>query len=158
MKRLTAAAPVLLLTAAFAGQSGPAIEAGQWEWSTDFTSIRIEGNPEMEQSMQEQVTAPPTVQTHCVTAEEAANPVASLAGARRDTGCVYTEALFADGRVRLRGVCPGPGGEGELRVSWIGSYTPTRMEGEFVTETKGTTPIRLTSTMAGRRVGACPDG
>ena len=158
MKRLILLAPGLVLAAA-CGSSTGTIQPGNWETTTRFTSVEIPGMPEaMAKQMQAQLANQPP-QTRCITPAEAANPTGGMMGSQNPQGCTFTEQTFSGGVIRVRGSCPGPGGQGQIRMSWEGSYTDTTMTGNVTTEmTGGPQTMRMSGTINSRRTGDCPSG
>ena len=159
MKRLSLFAPAVVLAAACSGQSGT-IQPGNWETTTRFTTVEIPGlSGEMAKQMQSQLANQTNTQTRCITPAEAANPTGGMMGANNPQGCQFSEQTFSGGVIRVRGTCPGPGGQGQIRMSWEGSYTPTTMQGNINTEISGGPQnMRMAGTLTSRRTGDCPSG
>ena len=159
MKRLFLLAPTLVLAIACSGSSGT-IQPGNWETTTRFTSVEMPGMPEaMAKQMQSQLANQTQTQTRCITPAEAANPTGGMMGAQNPAGCQFSEQTFSGGVIRMRGTCPAPNGQGQIRMSWEGSYTATEMSGALTTEvTGGPQPMRMSGTITSRRTGDCPGG
>ena len=160
MKRLILLAPVVVLAAACGGGGTGTIQPGNWETTTRFTSVEMPGMPaEMAKQMQSQLANQANTQTRCITPAEAANPTGGMMGSDNPQGCQFSDQTFAGGTIRVRGTCPGPGGQGQIRMSWEGSYTDTTMQGNITTEvTGGPQPMRMSGTINSRRTGDCPSG
>ena len=159
MKRLILLAPCLALAAACGSNTGT-IQPGNWETTTRFTNVEIPGMPEaMAKQMQSQLANQAQTQTRCITPAEAANPTGGMMGSSNPQGCNFDEQTFSGGTIRVRGTCPAPGGQGQIRMSWEGSYTDTTMQGNITTEvTGGPQNMRMTGTINSRRTGDCPSG
>jgi uncharacterized protein DUF3617 len=159
MKRFVLLAPALVLAIACSGNTGT-IQPGNWETTTRFTSVEMPGMPEaMAKQMQSQLANQAQTQTRCITPAEAANPTGGMMGAENPQGCTFTDQTFAGGVIRVRGTCPAPGGQGQIRMSWEGSYTDTTMQGNLTTEvTGGPQNMRMSGTINSRRTGDCPSG
>ena len=157
MKRLILFAPAVVLAAACSSNSGT-IQPGQWETTTRFSSVEVPGMPEaMAKQMQSQLANQAQTQTRCITPAEAANPTGGMMGSQNPQGCQFSDQTFAGGVIRVRGSCPGPSGQGQITMSWEGSYTPTTMQGNISTEmTGGAQNMRMQGTISSRRIGDCP--
>ena len=156
MKRLILFVPAVVLAAACSGQTGT-IQPGNWETTTRFTSVEVPGMPEaVAKQMQAQMANQPA-QTRCITPAEAANPTGGMMGSQNPQGCTFSEQTFSGGVIRVRGSCPGPGGQGQIRMSWEGTYTDTTMTGNITTELSGgPQTMRMAGTINSRRTGDCP--
>lgn len=159
MKRLMFIAPAVALAAACSGQSGGTIQPGQWETTTRFTSVEMPGVPEaMAKQMQSQLANQAQTQTSCITPAQAANPTGGVLG-QNPEGCQFEEQTFSGGVIRVRGTCQSPDGQGQVRMSWEGTYTDTTMQGNLSTElTGGPQNMRMQGTITSRRTGDCPSG
>jgi hypothetical protein len=154
MKHLTAM-PVLLLAAC---SSAPTtIQPGQWETTTQFSTIEAPGMPEAALTAMRAQANQAQTNSSCITPQQAANPVGDLMNPQNGAGnCTFTDSTFSGGVISVHGSCPaGPGG-GQMRMSWEGSYTATTMQGAFTTEFQGgPQSMRMIGTMSGRRTGEC---
>ena len=157
MKRFILIAPAVALAAACGSNTGT-IQPGNWETTTRFTSVEIPGMPEaMAKQMQAQMANQTNTQTRCITPAEAANPTGGMMGAQNPQGCTFSESTFSGGRINVRGTCPGPGGQGQISMTWEGSYTDTTMQGDISTEiTGGPQNMRMRGRIESRRTGDCP--
>ena len=162
MKRLVLYVPAVVLAAACSGQTST-IQPGQWEMTTRFTSVEIPGMPPaMAKQMQSQLANQANTQSRCITAAEAANPTGGMMGSSNPQGCQFSEQVFSGGVIRVRGTCPAPNNQGQMRMSWEGSYTDTTMQGNLnVESTGGAQPMqnmKMVGTLNARRTGDCPSG
>ena len=157
MKRLMLSVPAIVLAAACSSQSD-SIQAGQWETTTRFTTVEVPGMPpEIAKQMQTQMANQANTQTRCITPAEAANPTGGMMGSDNPQGCQFSDQTFSGGTIRVRGTCPGPGGQGQIQMSWEGRYTATTMEGNITTEISGGPQnMRMAGTIQSRRTGDCP--
>ena len=157
MKRLMLIVPALMLSAASADESSYPIQPGYWETTTRFTSLEAPGLPEdVLAEMQNNFVNNPTTDLRCITPAEAANPTAVPLDDNQ--GCEFSEQSFADGRIRVRAVCPGPDEQGQIELVWEGGYTYTTMAGTLTSEVTGTGQVlRMTGRIDSRRIGDCPE-
>jgi hypothetical protein len=157
MKRFILIAPAVVLAAACSGNTGT-IQPGQWETTTRFTSVEVPGMPEaMAKQVQSSMANQSQTQTRCITPAEAANPTGGMMGSQNPAGCNFSEQTFSGGVIRVRGTCPAPNNQGQISMSWEGSYTPTTMQGNLSTEiTGGPQNMRMRGTITSRRTGDCP--
>ena len=158
MKRLILLAPALLLLGAFADTQTGTIQPGQWETTTRFTSFEAPGIPEQAaRDLQAHTIGQPQTETRCITPADAADPLGDMMGARNIQNCQFSEAIFSGGRIHVRGICPGSDEQSPVSMLWEGSYTDTSMDGNFTTEIMGDPPpMRMSGTIASRRIGDCP--
>lgn len=159
MKRLGLAAPALALIAACSGAS-TSIQPGQWETTTRMTSIDMPGAPPaMLAQVRAQLANQAQTQSSCITPEQAANPAGSMLNTGSGaSACQFTDSTFAGGVIRVNGSCPGPAGA-SMRMSLVGSYTATTMEGRISSDIQGgPQSMRMSGTLTSRRTGDCPAG
>ena len=148
----------MLLTGASQDSGTWVIQPGQWETLTRFSSVELPADypEEMAEQMRAESLRENPAELRCVTPAQAANPTSGLVDAEAQ-GCSYDEVVFAEGRIRLHGVCPGPEGQGQLALTWSGSYSETSMQSDIVTEMRGRDPeFRMLGTISSRRIGDCP--
>lgn len=181
--RLPAALLVALTAAACNSQGGNGQSAGSgaapatvsmrpglWESTTrvvavDAPTAPAEARPELEAAL----TAPPTVESSCLTPAEAADLALAIRNRvlRDQPGyvCETGESLFANGRIRMTMSCRSTSGGPGMRQAMAGTYTAERMQ--LAVSAEGATPatpqaqsipIRIETTLIGRRVGDCPAG
>ena len=158
MKRLVILAPAVALAVACSGNTGT-IQPGNWETTTRFTTIEAPGLPPQAVEMMRTQLASQPAQTRCITPAEAANPTGGMMG-QNPQGCNFSEQTFSGGTIRMRGTCPGPSGQGQIQMSWDGTYTDTTMQGNISTEITGGPQgrMRMAGTITSRRTGDCPSG
>lgn len=152
--------------ASAAGQGARSLQPGQWEMTTQMTSVEIPGAPpEVQTQMRAQQGRTQTDRT-CITPEQASNPLRqfreSMTGPGQ--GCQTPEDTFAGGVIRVRTICRRPGGAaGSAQVTMAGTFTATTLaatvsisaEGTNVAG-PGTTAMRVSTNLRGRRIGDCP--
>lgn len=143
------------------------IRPGQWETTTRVVSVDApNAPPDAQAQLQASLSSPPAVERSCVSPAEAADMAGALRArvARDQPGydCQTGEALFAGGRARLSLVCRSPNGGPEMRQAMAGTYTAETIqlavsaEGATpATEQSPSIPIRVETTLTGRRVGEC---
>ena len=139
---------------------GPArIQPGQWESVTEYRSLEAPGLTEAAAAELRTAMLRPTTEDHCVTPTDAAAPLHRFLSGDEDVRrCSYQEILFAEGRIRLRGTCPGPQGTGQVRLTLVGHYTETTMTSELVTEVDWPgSVVRMEGTISSRRSGDCAE-
>jgi len=163
MKRLVFLAPAVLLFAC--SGSSTSLQPGQWEFVSRMTEIEVPGVPEaMAAQMRAAMVNQAQTQSRCITPAEAANPTSGMMNPGGNAqGCTFSEQVFDGGRIQVAGTCPAPGGQGSVRTSLNGTYTPTTMETRLEAEVQSPggppgTPqtVRMTGTMNARRTGDCP--
>ena len=154
MNRRLFLAPALILSAAAQADSGP-IEAGEWEMTTHFTTVEVPGMPQVAEDAMREMR--PYIRRRCITPAEAANPTGDLLSSASEN-CRYSQVHFSAGRIRVEGACPLEEGNGEMHLTWEGSYTATTMAGDIRTTTVGANPeLRMQGTITARRLGECTD-
>ena len=158
IKRVILVAPALLLSAASADETSYVIQPGYWETTTRFTSVEAPGMPaEGLALIRSHIANNPDISHRCITPAEAADPTARLMADERP-GCEFSERTFAEGRIRISGVCPGPSDQGRVGLTWEGGFTYTTMTGAITTEVTGTEQdMRMSGTVDSRRISDCPD-
>lgn len=159
MKRLMLFAPAVVIAAACSGQSNT-IQPGNWEMVTKITSVEVPGvTGPAAQQMQSAMANRTNTQTVCFTPQQVANPMGGMmGGAENPQGCQFSDQTFAGGVIRAHATCPGPG-NGQIRMSWEGTYTATTMQANVTTETVGGPQnMRIGATLTSRRTGDCPRG
>jgi hypothetical protein len=172
MKRSTAALAVLLLSAcggnggnesagsgekaAGGGTAGGnvAMQAGQWEMTTQVVSMTAEGLP----AGMTPPTPPPTTVSICLTPEQAANPGANFAtGSAENSGCTSENMAMANGRVTGTVQCAQGGTT--MRTTLDGQYTATSYEVTQRAQISGQgVSMNTESRTTGRRTGDCAAG
>jgi hypothetical protein len=148
-----------------AGPRARSMQPGQWEITSQMTSVEAPGMPPAALAqMRAQLASQRQTQLQCITPEQAANPARNLVG--RDAGrqgCQFPSTTFADGLIRISAICRQPGGPASMRMALDGSFTATELNGTLSVEMTGprtggggTQAVRMTGLMAGRRIGDCP--
>jgi len=164
MKRLILLAPAITLVAACSGGgSGDAIRPGQWDMTTEMTSVEAPGAPEaLVQQIRAQLASQRTTQSQCITAEMARNPSRNMMGRQNPAGCEFSDTTWAGGTIRVRATCRPPGSptvqmtlEGTYGAEQINSRINMNMEMPNPTGAGGPIQIRVGGTMNGRRTGDC---
>ncbi len=169
MKKVLILAPCTALLFACGGGGGGsvALQPGQWEMVTQVTGVEAEGMPPaMLEQMRTAATQQRQTQNRCMSAQEAANPTASIANAGQTTGCNFTEQTFSGGTIRIVGTCQAPGGQGQVATRTEGTYTATTINATVTADisTGANAPpgaprsVRTTGTLTGRRTGDCNAG
>jgi hypothetical protein len=179
--RLPLAGLLALCAAACNGQAGgnaaggePAAEAsmraGMWETQMRVLSIDAPGAPpEIQATLRAGISTAPVFERSCLTPAEVANPVAAFRdrSSRENAGyaCESGESVFSGGRIRMTLNCRSTSGQPDLRQAMVGDYGADRFQaavtGESATpatETLPSYPVRISSTLTGRRIGDCPAG
>jgi hypothetical protein len=172
-----AAAAAALMMAAFGVGRGAAadqaaaagsIRPGQWEMTARMDSVEVPGlsDDQLEQ-MRAAVTRPNTSLT-CITPEKAADPLGEFrrsAASVPEQTCEISEDVFSGGVMRIAMMCRGSGeAPGSTRMSLIGQYTATSIDGRLSIGTESPPPapeaqpqvVRLSGSYTGRRLGECP--
>lgn len=152
-----------------AASGAEAIQPGQWEMVTRMTSIDIPGAPpQVQQQMRAQQGRTETART-CITPEQARNPLRELRDTMsgpRGANCRRLEDTFGGGAIRIRMACRSPSGRpGTAELAVAGSFTPTTMAATVSINAQGpgvggpgTTAMRISTNLSGRRIGDCPAG
>ncbi|WP_375393816.1 DUF3617 domain-containing protein [uncultured Sphingomonas sp.] len=148
--------PILLGIAAIAigGAAAPTarLAPGLWRVDTVPVGATLDGRPLGD--LPYTANGPQSV---CMSPAEAVDPARWFT---RDsgTGCAVSRGAIVNGRVDIRGNCPGQAaGDAPGTVQLTGTWTPDRYDLRFATTTVGENgKMGFTGTIAGRRVGACP--
>ena len=168
MKKLLVLAPCA--AALFGCSGGPlgggavTLQPGMWETSVQFTTIEMPGAPPEAAEAMRAMMGQPQTRSSCMTPEQAANPVGSIASPEgAQAGCTFEQNGFANGTINVRGTCTNPT-RGNLQMTMTGSYTATTMEAtvdQTMTAPAGTPgpqSMHLVGRMTARRTGDCPAG
>jgi hypothetical protein len=140
---------------------------GLWETTTRVVAVDAPtAPPDARAQLQAALSAPPDVERSCVTPAEAADMAGALRArlARDQAGydCQAGEALFANGRARMTVICRSASGGPEMRQAMAGTFTAETMQ--LAVSAEGATPataqapsipIRVETTLTGRRIGEC---
>ena len=140
---------------------------GLWEMTTRVVTVEAPtAPPEIQAQLQAAMAAQPQVERSCLTPAEAANPGTAIRDrviqGQSGYSCETGESVFAGGRIRMTLNCRSTSGAPDLRQAMAGSYTAETMQaaisGEGATPATATSPsipVRVESTLIGRRVGEC---
>jgi hypothetical protein len=147
-----------------------AMRPGLWEMTKRVVSVEAPtAPPEIQSTLQAAVSAPPVVERSCLSPAEAVDPGTAIRDRVISDQTSYTcstgESLFAGGRIRMTLTCRSTSGAPDLRQAMVGSFTAETLQaavsGESATpatEMMQSIPVRVESTLTGRRVGDCPSG
>lgn len=157
-----------------AGGSEPpaavSLRAGTWETQMRILSVDApDAPPEVQDGLRAAVSAAQATERSCLMPAEAANPGNAFRdrSARENPGysCALGEPLFSGGRIRLTLTCRSANGQPELRQAMVGTYSADQFQaavtGETATpatDTMPSYPVRISSTLTGRRIGDCAAG
>ncbi len=156
--------------AAGAAPATISMRPGLWETTVRILSVEAPTAPaEIQTRLRGAVSAAPVSERSCLSPADSADPAAAIRNisARGQPGltCETGEGVFANGRVRMTLNCTTTNGQPGQRSAMVGSYTAETMQiavvGESATpatEAMQSFPIRVGSTLTGRRVGDCPAG
>jgi hypothetical protein len=143
---------------------------GLWETTMRIVSVDApNAPPEIQGTLRAASAAAPVSQRSCMTPAEAANPGAAVRDrtVRAQTGftCETGETLFAGGRIRMTLTCRSQSGLPDQRTAMVGSFTADTLQVAVSAETATPAsemmqsfPVRVESTLTGRRIGDCPAG
>ncbi|NNC72562.1 MAG: DUF3617 family protein [Sphingomonadaceae bacterium] len=150
------AAPFALIGACSGGGNPGEMNAGEWETVTAMTDIEMAGMPEEALAQMRAAMDNPRPQFHCLTDENAANPMETMVGGGavgRD--CEFGNRTWEGGVIDVSATCQIPGqGTGEITLE--GNYTATTMEADLVVVVNGPVgEIRMAGTMTGEHNGEC---
>jgi hypothetical protein len=148
-----------------AASGARAMQPGQWEMTTQVTSVEMPGAPPAAQAQLRAQQGQTQTDRRCITPEQAANPTRNLVGSGpQSRNCQFSDTTFAGGVIRIRATCRQPGGPGRAEMAMEGAFTETTLDGRLtvtavgpnMTGGPGTQTVRASSTVRGRRVGDCP--
>jgi hypothetical protein len=152
------------------GSADLAMRAGMWETQMRILSVDATGAPpEIQNALRASISAAPVFERSCLTPAEAANPVVTFRNrsARENAGytCESGDSVFTGGRIRMTLNCRSSNGQPDLRQAMVGSYGADRFQAAVTGETATPAtdalpsyPVRISSTLIGRRIGDCPAG
>jgi hypothetical protein len=154
------------------GQPAAAVSMrpGQWETTTRMVSVSAPtAPPEVQARLQASLSEPPAVERSCLTAAETANFALTLRDRllREQNGftCETGETLFAGGRIRMTLTCRSTTGAPDMRQAMAGTYTADTLQAAVsaesatpATDQAPSIPVRVDTTLVGRRIGDCPTG
>ena len=134
------------------GSAAPALQAGEWEMTTQVLSMNI---PNMPKGMSPPLPQPTTVRT-CVTPEQAANPSGGfLTGSGDDGGCTSENVSMSGGRIQATVQCRAETGTMRSTINGEMSATSYAITQQVETSAQGMT-MEMESRTTGRRIGDCP--
>ncbi|HEX8364685.1 MAG TPA: DUF3617 domain-containing protein [Allosphingosinicella sp.] len=134
------------------GGGSASLQPGQWEITTNVTSMNVPGMPAgMTPPM-----PPPTTVRACLTAAQAAQPGAGfLSGSGEAQGCTYESNSIGGGRIQAVVQCNQAGTT--MRSTMTGQFTADSYEVNQQVETSAQGQnMQIQSRTTGRRVGDCP--
>jgi hypothetical protein len=170
MKRLIIFVPAIALAGIVAGCGGGAnqLQPGQWEMAVQVKSLEMPGAPPELQAQMRRGIGQSQTNRDCITPEQARNPLGQMrdmVAQGRAANCRFTDEVFGGGVIRIRATCPGPGGQGEGRMSMEGTFTATTLQATLTATAQGgnaavpgATGMNMTAEITGRRVGECAAG
>ena len=145
--RAAVLAPALLL---LVGASDLTIAPGLWQVRNTPGTATLDGK-----ELDDLPLGPVQTQEICVSAADAADPVAFFARDTKDE-CRITKGVAADGRVDITGNCPNPEEEREGTMKLTGRYTADSYEIDFATTSEDFQGVMTFSgKLTGKHVGAC---
>lgn len=146
------------------------MRAGLWETQMRILTIDAAGAPsQVQDALRAAISTAPVFERSCLTPAETANPVAAFRdrSTRENAGytCESGESVFSGGRIRLTLNCRSTNGQPDLRQAMVGDYGADRFQAAVTGETATPAsdalpsyPVRISSTLTGRRIGDCPAG
>lgn len=148
--RILATVPVIIFGGMLSASAPNDIQAGQWESTSQITSVEGEGLPP---GMADMMTSQVQTTSYCMTqAEIDDNPQAMFD--QSDGQCQYTDFNMGGGRLDATAVCNTP--QGSMQMEMSGTYTATTFQSE--NRMVMNTPmgnITMTAKSSGKRTGAC---
>lgn len=124
------------------------VEPGQWETTVTVDSVDMPGAPPQ---MARMMGGKTTRSSYCLTPEQASKGPQELL--KQNQSCRFTHYSMTGGRISTEMSCSQNGGT--LIARSEGSYTPTSMKVSSVAQMSGKMEMRMSSSMTGRRIGAC---
>lgn len=152
------------------GAGDLSMRAGMWETQMRILSVDATGAPaEIQNALRASVSAAPVFERSCLTPAEAANPAATFRDRSTRENASYAcesgDSVFTGGRIRLTLNCRSTSGQPDLRQAMVGTYAADRFQAAVTGETATPAtdalpsyPVRIASTLIGRRIGDCPAG
>ena len=144
------------------------MQPGMWETTYRILSIDLPtAPPEIVEGLRAGISTAPVIERSCLTPAEAAAPGNAVRDRtmRRQPGyvCETGESLFAGGRIRMSLSCRSTTGQPDLRQAMVGSYGAETLQAAVsgasvlrAGDTGPAYPVRVESTLTGRRIGDCP--
>ena len=142
-------AGLVLASATIALAQGVVIQPGQWEMISTTKTVEMPNAPP--QVAQMMVGRSSTLR-RCITSQEAvANGLREMV--RANKSCTLGHFAMSRGRYNAEMTCSQGGGT--MTAVTTGTYTPTTMNSTSRIMIKSPTPMTITSSVVGKRVGAC---
>ena len=157
MKRVFFLTPLALAAMAGCAPAPNEIQNGQWEIVSETRSFDVPGaTPEQQRQASRQIGRPDTL-PQCFSREQARTLVQDFR--RGPANCRVSDETYANGVMRTRVTCPGPGGQ-QASLSLDGTFTNTTFNLTITEEGPNPTgasrePLRRTVRLRGRRTGDC---
>lgn len=149
LNRKLAAAGLVLGSATIALAQSATIQPGQWEMISTTKSVEMPNAPP--QVAQMMVGRSSTLR-RCITSQEAAaNGLREMVKANKS--CTLGHFAMTGGKYDAEMTCSQGGGT--MTAVTTGNYTPTTMNSTSRIIIKGPAPMTMTTSVAGKRVGAC---
>jgi hypothetical protein len=141
-----------------AAASGERLQAGQWELTAMIRSIDAPGAPAGQQAALRRRLGRPLANRTCLTEAQTRDFASFGNRVGPPRGCTIGDRVYANGIIRMSLSCSVPGRPGTIRATTVGRYTPTTLEVATNQETPGPGggTMRMSATISGRRIGACP--
>lgn len=176
MKRPAIMLPALMAAACQGQNDGRpppaavAMRPGVWETSFRVLSVEAPTAPsEIGERLRAGISTAPVTERSCLSQAEAADPATAVGdrAVRTQTGytCDSGERVFSGGRIRMTLTCRSATGQPNLQQAMVGSFTAETLQAAITGEsaTPATDmlpayPVRIESTLTGRRIGDCPAG
>ena len=125
------------------------IQPGQWEMISTTKSVEMPNAPPQVARMMEGRSS---TLRRCITSEQAAaNGLREMVKANKS--CTLSHFTMSGGKYDAEMTCSQSGGT--MMASTTGTYTPTTMSSTSRIMIKGPTPMTMTNSVVGKRVGAC---
>ena len=125
------------------------IQPGQWEMISTTKSVEMPNGPPQVARMMEGRSS---TLRRCITSEEAAaNGLREMVKANKS--CTLGHFAMSGGKYDADMTCSQGGGT--MTAVTTGTYTPTTMSSTSHIMIKGPTPMTMTTSVVGKRVGAC---
>lgn len=135
------------------------MQAGLWESTIALTIVDVPGLPKEQLVAMRQPMSAPRTESQCLSPEQAANPLNSLA---HQGSCNLARSIFSRGTIDIAGSCLQPN-QGKSRIAMTGTYTANAFTARFQVESRfaqpgveGSRRAYLAADLHGRRTGRCP--
>jgi hypothetical protein len=148
----------LSLGAAALAQGATKLTPGLWETTTVITDMQMQGMPSnLPPEMMQRMKPPARTVRSCLTAQEAANPRASMLAVQKDSQCKVNKMEMSGGKIAIAMVCAQDGRGGKADISMTGSFTPASYVMNGTVRASGGKAMVMTmkSRTTGKRVGDC---